>query len=174
VGATGASSTADEGGGDPALAVSAPPLVVARLTTALLGVGLIRIALGLLFLLVAAVVGPDARLAVSGFCAGTFLLAFAALVDPRRRFVQGRKPVRRPEGSVLAPAALVAWRAMFPSTVGVSGLTIVSLAIASWTLAALLAGALAGIGIAALVSWVRVARAERRAGVEYVRFLTDS
>jgi len=167
VAATGASSTADEGGGDPAL-------VVARLTTALLSVGLIRIALGLLFLLLVAVLAPDARLAVSGFCAGAFLLAFAALVDPRRRFVKGRKPIKRPEGSVLAPTALVAWRAMFPSTIGVSGLTVVSIAIESWTLAALLAGALAGIGIAALISWVRVARAERKAGAEYVRFLTES
>jgi hypothetical protein len=148
--------------------------VVARLTTALLTVGVIRVALGLLFLLLVALLAPDGRLAVSGFCAGAFLLAFAALVDPRRRFVRGRKPIKRPEGSVLAPAPLVAWRALFPSTIGVSGLTVVSLAISSWTLAAVLAGALAGIGVAALISWVRVARAERRAKTEFVRFLTDS
>jgi hypothetical protein len=142
-----------------------------RLTTALLVAGVARVALGLAFLLASVLAGADGRAALTGFSAGTFLLAVVALYDPRRRFVRGRKPVRRPAGSVLAPVPTVLLTVIFPSTVVVSVLAIVSLVLGNPILVAVLAGALAGIGVAAFVSYARVALAERRQGEEFVRIL---
>ena len=81
-----------------------------------------------------------------------FNFAFFAWTDPRARFLPASaEPTALPADANVAPAWLHAVHASLPSTVGVSILAAVALAVQP-TLTALLAGVLAGLGIAALVA----------------------
>jgi hypothetical protein len=76
-------------------------------------------------------------------------MVFLAPNDPRARFRGAPKePTELPVDASVAPAWLHAVHAALPSTVGVSVLAAVTLAFQP-TLAALLAGVLAGLGLAA-------------------------
>jgi len=124
----------------------------------------IRLGVGLLGLVAARTAGASSAQALVAFAVGTLGFAFAALADPRRRFFAPRQdPVPAPPGvrfeSRFEPAA----GAIFPSTVGVALLTAVALVPAP-TLSALLAGGIAGMGVAAAVSVPRVVAWEDRLG----------
>ena len=81
--------------------------------------------------------------------AGAFAMAFLVPNDPRTRFRGARgEPAELPADASVAPAWLHALHAALPSTVGVSVLAAVTLPFQP-TLAALLAGILAGLGLAA-------------------------
>ena len=111
----------------------------------------IRIALGAVGLVAARLAGAGGGAAFTAFAVGALGLLVAAIADPRRPFFRSAigEALPRPR-SVLA--------ALFPSTVGVSVLTAVALAFEP-TLAALLAGVLAGLGIVALTAPSAGARA---------------
>jgi hypothetical protein len=106
---------------------------------------------------------------VLGFSFGTIVLFFSVLADPRRRFLapdQEAQPV--PSDARYDSKAELALTAIFPSTVGVGVLTAIALAF-DRTLAAVLAGALAGMGLATVVGAVRIAEQERREGLQFFR-----
>jgi len=147
-----------EGGGDPALRVF-------RASTSQLVVGPVRLAAGLGLLVLAVALGASRGAAGLAFLAGAFALTFAALGDPRRRFLAlGGEPEPLPAGAVLEPPLELARRAVFPSTVGVAALAGVALGLGQEVLAALLAGAVAGMGVAALLSGAELRLAERERG----------
>jgi hypothetical protein len=56
---------------------------------------------------------------------------------------------------------------MLPSTAGLAAMTAIALAAHEFALASLLAGAVAGLGIAAGLHWVEVAALESRDGARY-------
>lgn len=131
-------------------AEEAPRLV--PLSTSALALAAIRIALGGVGVAVARVRGLDGGVALAEFLFGTGALAFAALADPRRQFSRLRgeaEPV--PPGATLEPAARAALAGTYPSTLAVSALTAAALVFDA-KLAAVLAGAVAGLGVAALIS----------------------
>jgi hypothetical protein len=118
----------------------------------LLLVGPLRLVLGAAFLGAARAAGGSSTGTLLAFAAGTFALVFLAANDPRARFrTSAGGPAELPAGATVAPAWLHALHAAFPSTIGVSLLAAATLAFRP-TLAALLAGVLAGLGIAALLA----------------------
>jgi hypothetical protein len=112
----------------------------------------IRIALGVVWLVVARLVGSAPAPAFIAFLVGTFATAFLAFADPRSRFVpDADEPASlAPAGITLAPWWQQALGAAFPSTVGVSVLAAIAAAPAP-TLTALLSGVSAGLGVAAAI-----------------------
>jgi hypothetical protein len=116
----------------------------------LLLIGPVRLVLGGVLLVAARAAGGSAGATLIAFAAGAFALAFLVPNDPRARF-RGTpaEPEPLPADAVVAPAWLHVVHAALPSTVGVSVLAVVALAF-NPTLAALLAGVLAGLGLAAL------------------------
>jgi len=119
-------------------------------------IGPLRLALGAAFLVGADAAGAETGPALVLFAVGALALVFLLFNDPRapfRRAAHVRAPL--PDTASVAPAWLHAAHAALPSTVGVSALA----AVALWgrpDVAALLAGMLAGLGIAALLSAFRV------------------
>jgi hypothetical protein len=96
--------------------------------------------------------GATSRPALLAFVGGAFGVAFLAWSDPRARFLPAsREPGELPADARVAPAWLHAVHASLPSTAGVSLLAAVALVFQP-TLTALLAGVLAGLGVAALVA----------------------
>jgi hypothetical protein len=117
----------------------------------LLLIGPIRLALGTAWLLAAGAAGGSTGGTLLAFAAGAFAMAFLVTNDPRARFRRAaREPAQLPAEADLAPAWVHAVHAAIPSTVGVSVLAAVTLAFQP-TLTALLAGILAGLGLAALL-----------------------
>lgn len=145
-------------------AAEAPRLV--GLSTAPLAVAPIRIGLGFLGLIGAGLLDLSWSVAAAEFALGTALFAFAALADPRRRFVQLKdedvQPV--PEDATFEPLWRAALLATYPSTVGLALLTGVSLAF-NRPLAAVLAGGAAGLGVAGAISGALISLRERAEGV---------
>jgi uncharacterized membrane-anchored protein YitT (DUF2179 family) len=85
------------------------------------------------------------------FAVGAFAIAFLVPNDPRARFrPTSAEPAELPADARVAPAWLHVVHASLPSTVGVSILAAVTLPF-NQTLTALLAGILAGLGLAALM-----------------------
>jgi len=137
---------------------------IAAIRERLIVVGAIRIVLGAVWVGAARAAGAATGVALLGFAFGTIGLTLAALADPRHRFLATqREPESAPADAVCDSWLRLAWDAVFPSTVGVSVLAGVAL-FRSTALAAILAGALAGMGFAALVSAVRVAVREGQEG----------
>ncbi len=132
-----------------------------RLTLRPLVLAPIRFGLGLAGLLAAIVVGERPGVALVGFAAGAGGGAFLLATDPRGR--------RRPEPLPLpAQASFDSWRdvarsGIFPSTVGVAALAAAALVFEP-TLAAVLAGILARMAVATVLSWVELASWERQLG----------
>jgi hypothetical protein len=128
----------------------APRLV--PLSTSALVLAAIRIALGALGVALARARGLSGGVALAEFLFGTGALAFAALADPRRQFFSLRGEAESiPADATFEPVARAALRGMYPSTLAVSALTAASLVFDA-KLAAVLAGAVAGLGVAALIS----------------------
>ena len=112
----------------------------------------IRLGLGVIWLLLARVAGAGATPALIAFSLGALGIVFFAFADPRARLAHGEvDPLPAPPDVRLAPRWRQALGAMFPSTIGVSLLAAVAL-VPSPTLAALLGGVCAGLGLAAVLS----------------------
>jgi hypothetical protein len=105
--------------------------------------------------------GPAAALFALG--AGLLLVALPASVSrrPGRRGPAAAEPL--PPGAVPLPHRRALALAMYPSTIGLSAVTAISLAV-SPPLSAVLAGILAGIGLAALYSAGQLTLWERELG----------
>jgi hypothetical protein len=118
----------------------------------------IRVALGLLWLVAARISGAERGPAILAFVIGLLGIVIAIFNDPRTRFVQGKvEPLELPADAVVAPAWRQALAAMLPSTVGVSVLAAIAV-VPQPTLAALLGGVCAGLGVATLLSLSRIDR----------------
>jgi hypothetical protein len=105
------------------------------------------------------------------FLVGGMFIAFAALVDRRSLLLRGRdvEPEPLPVEALQDPHWRVALAAAVPSTIGLAVLSLVAVAAGKDVLAALLAGAVAGLGIATVVGLVSVLVWEReRAARLYV------
>jgi hypothetical protein len=124
-----------------------------RLTPALAGqllVAPVRLAVGGLGLLAALLRGLDAGPALVAFALGA--LGFAVvLLSAERYFLQVEEPDPAPADAEVQSPGEALRGAVWPSTVGVAALLVIAVA-ANPTLAALLGGVLAGMGIAALLS----------------------
>lgn len=126
-------------------------MLVESVRLRLLLIGPLRLVLAVAWLGAARAVGGSGSAALLAFAAGTFATAFLVWNDPRARLRRVRDdPAELPADAGVAPAWRHAVHAAFPSTVGVSALAAVMLAFNS-TLTALLAGILAGLGLAALL-----------------------
>ena len=120
----------------------------------------IRLALG--------VGGLGAALALSSrhgaialaFALGTFAAAVVLAADRRFALRALEQPVPLPRDAHIVSLAEAAASGVLPSTVGVSVLAAIALAV-NRTLAGLLAGVVAGMGLAGLTAWYRVAAVER-------------
>ena len=124
---------------------------------------------GLAGLAAAIALGLDRTVAMLGFAFGAIVLLVSVLADPRRRFLASdQEPQPVPSDARYDSKAELALSAIFPSTVGVGVLMAIALAF-DRTLAAVLAGALAGMGLAAVEGAVRIAEQERREGLQFFR-----
>lgn len=130
-------------------------LAIAPIRLALAGVGLAAA-------IVAGATTASALLAFGATTVGTLLLVIA---DPRARFFSiPEDPPEAPAEATEDGLGQLALGAAFPSTIGVTLLLGVTL-VAEPTLAAVMAGILAGLGLAALAGAVELHMLERRAGV---------
>ncbi|HJQ75529.1 MAG TPA: hypothetical protein VJ814_11610 [Gaiellaceae bacterium] len=124
-------------------------MTVESIRLRLLLVAPLRLALGAAFLGAALAVGGSTAGVLVAFAVGAFAIAFLVGNDPRARFRRDpAAPAELPADARVAPAWLHAFHAALPSTVGVSVLAAATVAFKP-TLAALLAGILAGLGLAA-------------------------
>ena len=161
----GAAAVAEAGAGATATkeAVSAPALVDARVQ-ALLIAG-VRLVIAVAALASARVRGldPGPAAALFAFGVGVLLIALPASVTrrPDRRRPRDAEPL--PPGAAPLPHRRALALAMYPSTIGLTAVTVVAL-VAKPELAAVLAGILAGLGLAALWSAGQLALWERELG----------
>ena len=140
---------------------STPRLV--RASTQLLVLTPIRLGLGLGGLGAAALAGRTGP-ALLAFGVGTLGAAIALSADPRySRDLLGEVPPLPAGGASYEPRLETAARGVFPSTVGVAVLTVVALFFDA-TLAALLAGVLAGMAASGFIAWMNLDAIERRNG----------
>ena len=145
--------------------VAAPPAPrLWRLRERLVLVAPIRFALGAICTLLAWAAGARGSVAAVAFALGCAGLALVALSD-RRSVLLGR-PRRAPvpDCATFAGRLETALAACLPSTVALTALSLVALVFEP-TLAALLAGGTAGLGLAGLVSGLRLALQEQEEGV---------
>jgi hypothetical protein len=116
----------------------------------LLLIGPIRLVLAIVLLAAARTAGGSSTGTLVAFAAAALAMAFLLPNDPRARFRRAQDgPAALPGDARVAPAWQHAAHAALPSTVGVTVLAAVILPFRP-TLAALLAGILAGLGLAAL------------------------
>jgi hypothetical protein len=115
---------------------------------------------------------------VAGAASGPSTLGFGALAaatlfvivnDPRKRFRNsgGGTALPMPSDVRLVSRLQLLQTAVVPSTVGVTALAVIAVALGKSTLAACLGGVLAGLGLASLAASLRLLRRERRDGCEY-------
>ena len=131
----------------------------------------IRIILGAVWLVAARVAGSPATGALLAFAGGAFVIVFTLFNDPRSRFLSRGEAKEAPEDVHVASRIHQALHATIPSTAGVSALAAVSLAFEP-TLAALLGGISAGLGIAGALYALRAdpgLYVEPKSGVVYRR-----
>jgi hypothetical protein len=152
-----ADATATEVGAD------APALVDARVQ-ALLIAGL-RLLLAVVAVVLARARGLDPGPAALLFALGCGLLLVTLPASSTRRAGRPRVADAQPlpKNAVLLPHRRALALAMYPSTIGLSAVTVVALAVRPG-LAAVLAGILAGLGLAALWSAGQLALWERELG----------
>lgn len=125
----------------------------------------VRLVLGIAGVGAAVAAGSPRPGAFLAFVAAAVGLVFVVAVDPRRHLF--RLPDDPPEASAEAVEdglGRLAFSAVFPSTVGVAALAMAALFFEP-TLAALLSGILAGLGVAALIYGVDQLLSERRTGL---------
>jgi hypothetical protein len=142
---------------------NAPPLVFSA-SRRLLLLTIIRLALGLAGLGAALALGGSGAATTGAFVLGSLGAAFTLAAD--RRFVPRKleEPLALPSEALVLPAWRAALVGLFPSTAGVSLLAAVSLAFET-TLAGLLAGVLAGMGVAGAASLLALGEFERRRSI---------
>lgn len=134
----------------PAVDDAGPSVQQVRLRLIL--VGPLRLVLGVIWLVAALAAGATHKPALIGFGVGIFWTVFLIFNDPRARFRKDPpEPRRLPANARVAPAWKHAVYPLYPSTAGVSVLAAVSLP-GRPILSALMAGIVAGLGIAALIS----------------------
>jgi hypothetical protein len=143
-----------------------PPRLV-RVRQQLLVLAPVRVGLGLAGVAAALAAGVEPRVAVLAFGVAAFGSLIVLLTDRRALLLRAQQEAAEvPEGA----AAASPWEAVrigiFPSTVGVTALAVVALAFNA-VLTAFLAGILAGMGLAGLVGWVRLAGREQEEGVTF-------
>jgi hypothetical protein len=152
-------------GGRPTDAVSPGQPKLWRLVDRLVLVAPIRFALGAVCTLLAWAVGAQGAVAAVSFALGCVGLAVVALSD-RRAVLLGRpEHVPVPADALYAGRLETALAACLPSTIALTVFSLVALLFEP-TLAALLAGGIAGLGLAGLVSGLRLALQESEEHVE--------
>lgn len=125
-------------------------MTVESIRLRLLLIAPLRLALSIAWLVAARADGARSGATLVAFVAGGFASAFLVLNDPFTRFRKTPgSAAELPVDASVAPAWLHVFHAAVPSTIGVSVLAALTLAFQP-TLTALLAGLLAGMGIAAL------------------------
>jgi hypothetical protein len=139
------------------------PIRLSRILWALLGVTPIRLALAAAGLAASILEGDRPRPAVLGFLLGAAGGAFFVLADPRRRWgaARERTVADAPATATVEPWWQSALRATLPSTLGLALLSALALAF-SYVLVALLAGIIAGLGLAGLAAAGQVWLEEQR------------
>jgi hypothetical protein len=146
---------------------------VYRIAYLSLGLGVIRAALAALGFVAALAAGAERGPAALGLAFGAGVTAMALLSD--RRWTLGRQPELHPLPDGIEPRGLgdAIARGLLPSTAGVSALLVIALAFEP-VLSAVLAGVLAGMVIAGLVSLTDLVMREYRDGVLLYADATDS
>jgi hypothetical protein len=136
------------------------PVRLVRVSTQLLVLTPIRLALGLAGLGAAVLLGERGP-ALLAFAVGVLGAAVALSADPRysRDLLGDVPPV--PDSVTYVSKRELALRGVVPSTVGVTVLTVAALFFNA-TLAALLAGVLAGMAVSGFISWINLDAIERR------------
>jgi hypothetical protein len=163
--AEGAVATADPGGKTGSEAAgSAAVAPLTPLTRSLATIGVVRLVLGVAGLFGALVVEDDDGVVGLTWFAGTCLLAIGALYRSRESMHwDGRLHAEPAPTDQHDPWWLMLARAAFPSTMTLTVLTAIALPINA-VLAALLAGMIAGLGVAALTLAAEQAWWESRSG----------
>ena len=136
------------------------PPKLRRCVDRLVFVAPIRFALAAICLGCALAAGAMEPGALVAFVLGCFGLALAALTDRRAVLLGRAERLPVPDGSHFVGRWDAALSACVPSTVAVTGMSLLAL-IVEPTLAALLAGAVAGLGVAGLLMGLQVALQER-------------
>ncbi len=140
-----------------------PRLCLVRVLWGILGVTPLRFALAALALTAALAAGAPSGSARVAFILGAFAGAGFVLADPRRRMRQRNVPRPAPAEFDLEEPWRGAVRALYPSTLGLTLLAAIALAFDA-VLSSVLAGVIAGLGVAGLASALEVALQERRIG----------
>jgi hypothetical protein len=131
----------------------------------------IRLGLGVLWLGAARIAGAPATGSVLAFAGGALVIVFFLFNDPRSRFLSRGDPKPAPPDAQVAGLVQQALGATIPSTVGVSVLAAIAV-VPQPTLAALLGGISAGLGIAGGLYALRAdptLYVEPRSGIVYRR-----
>ncbi len=121
----------------------------------------VRLAIGAAGLVAALVAGAEQAPALFAFALGAFGFG-VSMVSADRVFAGGAKALPAPPHVVESRLSTLA-AAVWPSTIGVAALLAISLGVNA-TLAALLAGVEAGMGVAGLLSALRIASREEQLG----------
>jgi hypothetical protein len=135
-----------------------------RLAPALSGqllVAPVRLALAVAGLVAALVAGADTGPALLAFALGAFGFG-VSILSAERAWGGGQEPAPAPPHTLERRLATLA-AAVWPSTVGVAALIVVSVTVNA-TLTALLAGVEAGMGVSGLLTAVRIAGREQELG----------
>lgn len=112
----------------------------------------LRLALGIVWVVLARVDGARSGATLIAFIAGAFASAFLVTNDPLGRFKKTPdRAAELPADATVAPAWLHAVHAAIPSTAGISVLAALTLLFQP-ALTALLAGLLTGMGVVALLA----------------------
>jgi hypothetical protein len=141
------------------------PPTLRRCVDRLVFVAPIRFGLGAVCLVLAWAAGAKGSVAFVAFAIGGFGVFLAVMSDRRAVFLGKPERVPVPDDARFAGRWEAALSACLPSTVG---MTVLSLAALNFqpTLAALIAGGIAGLGLAGLVSGLRLAAQERDERIE--------
>jgi hypothetical protein len=127
-------------------------MLVESVRLRLLLIAPLRRALSIVWLVAARADGARSAATLIALVAGAFASAFLLTNDPFARFrTAPDKVAELPAGASVAPAWLHVLHAALPSTIGVSVLAAIALLFQP-TLTALLAGVLAGMGVASLIA----------------------
>jgi hypothetical protein len=140
---------------------------VAAVRTRLLLIAPIRIGLAVALLGASFAGDEQSRSLGLAFLVGAAFITFAALADRRSLLLRGseQEPEPLPAGAAHDPYWRIALTAALPSTIGLSVLSVISLAADNQVLGALLAGAVLGLGIATVIGLFPLLAWERERSV---------
>jgi hypothetical protein len=115
----------------------------------------VRLVLAVVWLVAARVAGAPSAGALLAFAGGAFVTAFTLLNDPRSRLLGRPEPRPAPPEARVASPLRQALGALVPSTIGVSVLAGIALAVQP-TLTAALGGICGGLAVAGTLGGLRV------------------